>query len=247
MTEAGADILNGHAGDDVFYIGPGDAADGGTNAIGGFDYAYIDLSSLTGSSTVSLSSGRSATFAGSTSITNIERGTLSLGNGNDAVTVTSGIWLLNLGFGDDFAQGGVAADTMNGEAGNDTLKGGDGDDLLSGNDGNNFLYGEAGNDTRTSGVGSDYIDGRAGNDTIEAGEGADTVLGGDGNDYIVGGLGADTLTGGRVTTYSRSDLAFPGPTVRPPPPTSSLTSRARASQAGQNRSARILQHPPARV
>ncbi|HBU15650.1 MAG TPA: hypothetical protein DEF16_13275, partial [Gemmobacter sp.] len=141
---------------------------------------------------------------------------LDTGAGNDSVTGTNNVDLIELGTGDDTASGLGGADRIFGEAGNDTILGGAGNDTLigaagadsidggadndrlDGGDGADTLLGDAGNDYINGGAGNDNLFGGAGNDTIIGGngEGADSVVGGDGNDRISTGAGNDSLYGG---------------------------------------------------
>lgn len=138
---------------------------------------------------------------------------LDTGLGNDNVTGTTHDDIIQLGRGNDSAQGGagndridggsdiykvnvVDADLIDGGAGDDTLSGGIDNDTLIGGDGNDRLLGQAGNDNLSGGLGNDFLDGGAGNDLISGGAGNDTASGGAGNDSITGEAGADKLSGG---------------------------------------------------
>lgn len=113
--------------------------------------------------------------------------------------------MVDLTNGDDFANGTVAGDvingldgddTINGRAANDLLTGGNGDDELNGNSSEDTLFGGDGDDELNGGSGDDFIYGEAGDDVIAAGQGDDVVLGGDGDDEITGGAGQDRIFGG---------------------------------------------------
>ena len=77
--------------------------------------------------------------------------------------------------GDDFIQGQLRSETLDGSAGDDTLDGGNGDDLIIGGDGCDDIYGGHGNDELRGGNGDDKLIGGTGDDTIYAGGGDDTV------------------------------------------------------------------------
>jgi Ca2+-binding RTX toxin-like protein len=105
---------------------------------------------------------------------------ISLGSGNDSVTIASGI---------------VKPVTIDGGAGNDVLIAGNGPSTLLGGAGNDLLFG--GNGTNVL-VGGDGVDG------ITGGTGRDVLIGGAGSDAIVGGSGEDILIGG--STVHDADL-----------------------------------------
>ena len=110
--------------------------------------------------------------------------TINLGDGNDEA---------NGNGGNDTINGGKGDDTLRGLAGNDTLNGGDGDDILLGGAGSDTIDGGDGDDTIDSGnFGNNVIDGGAGTDTIDFGLG-DRVTGGPGKDdfELRGWLGAE--------------------------------------------------------
>jgi hypothetical protein len=111
------------------------------------------------------------------------------GLGDDVV----GLWDVALpvelsgGAGDDFLEGGGAADSVAGGAGEDTLVGGAGNDLVMGEEGDDVLRG---------GDGADTIKGAEGDDVLEAqgGEG-NVLLGGADRDLLRGGPSDDRLNG----------------------------------------------------
>jgi Ca2+-binding RTX toxin-like protein len=92
---------------------------------------------------------------------------------------------VNLGGGNDFADGLGGNDNISGGPGNDTITGGSGNDTVNGDAGSDLLYGGDGNDT---------VSGGDGNDAVFGGNGADTVNGGPGDDRIEGGPGRDTYS-----------------------------------------------------
>jgi glucose/arabinose dehydrogenase len=159
----------------------------------------------------------SATGVGSMSV--------SLGGGNDAVTVSAPTKAsLNGGSEDDHLTGGAGADSLLGGPGNDTLQGSDGDDTLDGGAGDDSIAGAVGTDTvsytsRKTPVGVTLDDvandgetslaehdnvastvensmGGSGNDTLIGSAGPNTLSGGPGDDTLQGSDGDDTLDGG---------------------------------------------------
>ena len=147
--------------------------------------------------------GQSLTFG----VAAISKVKLDLGEGNDSLTVGSGVPAVEAlgGNGNDFIFGGDGNDTIRGGSGNDTLYGGAGNDSLSGGDGNDLMGGQAGWDTFTGGLGRDTMRGGDNGDLMYGGNGADSIIGGRGmdtlygdqnNDWLDGQDGADWLYGG---------------------------------------------------
>lgn len=152
--------------------------------------------------------GTVETFPGAT-ITSIN---ILAGDGNDAVTVGSGLLGIpitaNLGSGNDLFNGGDV--TVVGGPGNDTIIGGPGNDSLSGDAGNDVIDGQGGNDTLAGGADNDQIYGGTGSNSVSDGTGNDLVdlsenstavaygTGG-GNDTVIGTAFNDSLTGGSGT------------------------------------------------
>jgi hypothetical protein len=104
------------------------------------------------------------------------------------------------GGGNDYLEGGKAADNIYGEGGNDNLMGGDGVDSLYGGDGNDRI--EGGNQ-------NDYLYGGNGNDKLWGNAGVDSIFGQDGDDYLNGGASKDYLNGGSGTDTFRLDMFLP--------------------------------------
>jgi Ca2+-binding RTX toxin-like protein len=130
--------------------------------------------------------------------------TINGGNGNDALTGTTG---------DDIISGGNGNDQINGGDGNDNISGGSGNDVLIGGRGNNTLDGGDGNDTLTAADGNNIMNGGNGNDTITAGNGNNTINGGDGNDTVTVGNGNNTIVGGNgneTVTAGNGNNSFAG-------------------------------------
>ncbi|WP_127498792.1 calcium-binding protein [Actinoplanes solisilvae] len=111
--------------------------------------------------------------------------TVILGDKNDTVRNTTGIWMVaNGGSGNDTLIGGSYIDRLFGESGNDTIYGRGANDAIDGGPGNDRIYG---------GNGNDWADGDTGNDTLYGERGNDTLHGGAGNDRIIGGPGKDVI------------------------------------------------------
>ncbi len=105
---------------------------------------------------------------------------------------------INLGVGDDYADGAGGGDTISGGDGNDSIRGNIGDDQLSGNNDNDTIRGGEGNDTIFAGSGQDRIYDGLGDDLIYAGSGFDRVYLEDiveGADTVFGGADQDTIEG----------------------------------------------------
>ena len=119
-------------------------------------------------------------------------------NGND---------FLDGGLGDDYIEGNGKSDVLYGGAGNDQMWGDDqANDLPGQYHGNDYLDGEDGIDQLVGGGGTDTLYGGAGNDDLYGDDddvaleaqhqGADYLDGEDGNDLLKGGGKDDTLYGG---------------------------------------------------
>ena len=114
---------------------------------------------------------------------------VSLGDGNDTLTVSYGTpYLKDLNI--DGGAGNDVIDLHNSKilgSGTNLISGGDGNDLIIGGSGRAYLSGDAGNDTLVAGDG---------NATLLGGQGDDSLVGGKGNDVIYGDAGRDTIDGG---------------------------------------------------
>jgi len=131
--------------------------------------------------------------------------------GNDNLTGTAGVDVIDLLDGNDIYDGLGGDDTIDGAGGNDTLFGGAGDDILIGGDGADALDGGTGNDTADyTGSGNRVIinmaagsatSGQASGDTFTdienvTGSGfADIITGDGGANVLIGGAGKDVLSG----------------------------------------------------
>jgi len=129
--------------------------------------------------------------------------------------------IVDVGYYDNTALGGVAFDTGNidlagnGVTGRTLVIGGSGSNSYGGTADTDWLYGNGGFDILAGGGGNDFIYGGGGGDQLSGGDGADEIWGGDnpalassgvdsidtidggaGNDKIYGGGGDDIISGG---------------------------------------------------
>jgi len=188
-SHGGADVINGNAGDDTFWISSGD----GAVVSGGQGFDIISFR------------GRVDEIGGDT-------GGVTYTVGNGTQDIGRGLVTSNSIEG---AEGSEFNDTISGNNADNRLSGWTGDDVVNGGGGDDLIYGDhsisevgenpvtynyddptvftPGNDTLNGGSGEDLIYGNGGDDTIDGGAGADTIVGGLGADFIVGGAGADTF------------------------------------------------------
>ena len=214
--------ISGGAGDDVIDTGAGGVVVAGG---GGIDHWTANLASLTSGVSFRLGTTTAIASAGLTSITGIERITLTTGSGADSIAggaeadniATSGgndtldAKTRPVGGGIDVLDGGAGVDTLLVNAAAETLAvqlfaGGSPSFAVRSVSGNFYLdaynteravfTGGAGADAISGLAGADVLNGSGGADTIDGGNGADTMGGGSGNDVLRGGRGADLLTGG---------------------------------------------------
>lgn len=202
---AGNDTLDGGTGTDTLIGGKGDdrllAGSGNDSIDGGEGIDILDASASFFGLSVNIASGTASGFffdTGFDRFTNIEH--VITGAGADSVTGSSDGDRIELGAGNDFANGAAGVDSLFGGSGADFLRGGQGSDFLSGEIGDDDLRGEAGNDTLDGGTGNDVLDGAAGNDIFVEQDGS-------GDDTYVGGADADTLDYSAVTGGIAIDLA----------------------------------------
>ncbi len=214
---AGANLLQGGAGDDTLYYNAdaswtskfaahnvGSINDAGTNQkikLSGYNRSFDQFEGGAGIDTIMMTSGNDAIFiddmfslrpAGTdgSRVGDIE--IIRAGDGNDIVDLTSNQYdyISVTIYGDD------GNDYLWASSGDDVIYGGTGNDDIYGGLGNDTLYGEDGNDTIRGAGGQDVIDGGDGNDTLYGGDDNDIIYGGAGNDKIYGDDGDDTLYGG---------------------------------------------------
>lgn len=109
--------------------------------------------------------------------------------------------------GDDYLEGHIMDDTLDGGSGNDILVGYTGNDVIRGGSGSNYIIGgmshayddgNDGDDTLYGGDEYDFIRGNSGNDVLYGNGGDDFLVGDAGKDIIWGGLGNDILHGGSI-------------------------------------------------
>jgi Ca2+-binding RTX toxin-like protein len=210
---SGVEAILGGAGNDVLSGGGGaDSLEGGDGddrvEIDRFDTWYsgdagIDTLVFTGEGALDYSLAQGA-------FENIEAGF-----GNDRIYGGDTGNIINLGAGDDFAQGFGGNDTITGGDGSDTLMGMDGDDRIIIDQFDIWFSGDAGIDTLVftgqgalnyslaqgdfenaeAGNGDDILYGTDGANSIKLGAGDDYAQGFGGNDSLYGGDGADYLEG----------------------------------------------------
>ena len=201
----GADFLNGGSGIDVITGGAGDDTmvlrDGETGefADGGSGNDTLSFTASAGGHTVTVS-GSDVLQDGVIIASNIEKGYLYGGSGDDT---------LNGGDGADFLNGGSGIDVITGGAGNDRIYGGEGDDrLYGGSDNDTFVFNfNSGSDTIF-----DFKQGIAQDDVIDLTALGLTDVAGDGilNDLTITYDGSSTvidLGGGDTITLLNYDMA----------------------------------------
>lgn len=188
-SHGGADVIDGNAGDDTFWLPSGD----GATVSGGQGFDIISFRGRVDDT---------GTDTGGVTYT-IGNGTQDVGRGLVTSTSIEG------------AEGSEFNDTLNGNGRDNSLSGWTGDDVVNGGGGDDLIYGDhsisevgenpvtynyddpavftPGNDTLSGGAGADLIYGNGGDDTISGDAGADTIVGGAGADFIDGGGGDDTF------------------------------------------------------
>jgi Ca2+-binding RTX toxin-like protein len=193
---AGNDVLNGGGGADSLMGGDGDD-------IVLADKDDVWFSGGAGTDTlVFVGDGELDYALGQGAFENVEAGF-----GNDKIYGTDGANIINLGAGDDFAQGNGGNDVITGGDGADILMGMDGDDRIIIDQFDTWFSGGAGTDTLVfTGQGAlnyslaqgdfENVDAGAGDDIVYGTDGANVINLGSGNDYAQGFAGNDTITGG---------------------------------------------------
>ncbi|MFN0264741.1 beta strand repeat-containing protein [Tepidamorphus sp. 3E244] len=218
-TGAGNDTFRSGAGDDTFDAGGNVDTLDLSFLLAGQD-ATVDLSGATQTA--------SSSVTGSDTMSDVEN--VTTGAGDDQVTASDSVNVINTGLGNDtvFAGDALGNDTLNGGGGIDTLdysastsgvnvqlgfnnaSGADiGTDTLSGFEN---AVGGSGNDTLSGGALSNTLSGGAGSDTLNGGGAADTLFGGTGADTINGGAGdqADDILSGGGTDGVQDSFNFTG-------------------------------------
>lgn len=214
-SHGGADVIDGNAGDDTFWIPSGDGAT--VNGGQGFDVISFrgrvdDLGTDTGGVTYSIGNGTQDIGRGLVTSQSIEgaegsefNDTLNGNNRDNQISGFSGSDVLNGGGGDDYIRGDIAIREV-GEIAFDYNDPGfdQGADIIDGGAGQDLIYGDGGNDTINGGSGADTIIGGAGADIIDGGSGADTFVYASASESS--GVNFDTLSGSNFNHQDLIDL-----------------------------------------
>ncbi|WP_294245168.1 calcium-binding protein [Propionivibrio sp.] len=227
---AGQDILEGGAGDDVLRSwGGGDVLDGGegndsllgNGAVYRFSGVFgDDVVSNGGSKGAVAFSDLDATQIAFTRVGDDLRLSGPQGTGSALVQnhfLGGGYAVSSIGFADGIslsesqiatyvAQGSAAsdgADVIVGTMNRDIFSLLGGDDLAIGGAGADSIAAGDGQDIVYGGIDDDFISGGNGDDWLYGGAGADVIQGDDGFDYLYGDAGDDTLNGGGGTDIIR--------------------------------------------
>lgn len=210
---SGSDVLDGGDGDDTLRGDGGDDTLTGGAGIDTVDYAsvgaggvIVNLSTVAQTiGTKTVAAGNAFDLAGGTdTLSTIEN--VVTGTGADAVWGSAEANVIDLGAGDDIADGQAGNDILKGGAGSDVLDGGEGNDTLEGGDSDDTLRGGAGTDTLKGGAGNDILIGGAGGDAIDGGDGIDTLS----FEYSDVGVSVALLPAS-YPSYSASALGYLGP------------------------------------
>lgn len=201
---AGAGIagaIDGGAGTDALIIGSADAANiaglqlTGFNELetGGFtatlspdqlaDFSSIKVSYFQAGEPLALALSAAGTIDFSSRIFDRPL-TLTLADGANVITTSSGLDTVFGAGGDDILHGLIGNDQLNGGGGNDSIYGGEGTDAIDGGTGSDQLYGGEGRDTILGGAGDDILDGGTDLDILRGGPGADIYYVDDDDDAI---------------------------------------------------------------
>ena len=189
---SGKNSITGDAGNDTITIPDAAALGANTLVDGGADTDTLVISSNAGETLADLALAKAL---------GIEA--LTLGTGNDTVTLAvnanaTGLTTITAGAGDDVINTSDKAYTLNA--------------VVNAGDGNDQVTTGTGNDTVTIGAGTDSVDAGAGNDTVVGGANvtdADVLTGGDGTDVLTLNAGATAGKAGAATgTNQTSNIAF---------------------------------------
>ena len=218
-TGDGQDVLNGGGGNDYLNSGAGiDSVDGG----GGNDTWAADKSFATKGMTINLNHA-SSTYLTTGHVTNIEGLHLKTGSGNDRITGSKSVSMLDIidtGTGNDVIRlWGGGSDSVAGGLGNDRLvltydidtSGVWLNPLTQDANGgySGFFNGLGLNDLSFSGIEHlTFIDKAGGNDSLNTGDGQDILNGGGGDDYLNSGGGIDKVFGGLGVDIWEADKSF---------------------------------------
>ena len=154
--------------------------------------------------TLNATAGSTSTFSGQgSSLTNVERISITTGSGNDGLTGGGLSDMMSGGDGNDIIDGGAGDDLLYGGAGSDTLSFASSLNAitisLAANQGGYYDFGNGldyveGFENLTGSALNDMLSGDSAANMIDGGGGADTMAGGGGNDiYIVDNVG-DVVT-----------------------------------------------------
>ena len=204
---------------------------------GGNNYAEVAKGTITLTGGSGDDTVRVGTAGNNQSAPNV---TLSLGNGDNTVTLFAGQADITTGTGaddirvlqdagqvnawtsggDDYIETMAGNDTIQTGAGNDTVSSGTGDDIITNIQGNNHISTGTGQDRVTSYSGNTFIDDRADDsvqhstvldDILITGFGVDTVYAGSGNDVIVTDLpGSIYYSADHLIGMKGDDILFGG-------------------------------------
>ena len=196
-------------GNDVVTVGKSSTATQGVSVTLGYGADIVTIVSA-GNDMVSLG-------AGTTSGTGLGASTVSVGNGNDTITLGAAAYNVTLGSGNNSVTGNVGATNAGGVtinvsgSGSDTFNLGNGtnniygatangNDTVSAGNGLNDVYLGSGNNTVTLGSMNDVVSVGNGNNDITVGSGKDLVSVGTGNNLVTLGSGLDTVDLNGVST-----------------------------------------------
>lgn len=165
LSVGGNDIINGNLGDDVIFAGNGNDTISGED---GRDY-------------IADTGGRNLIDGGpGTDFIKVNgETTVNAGDGEDAVALEDGVFVVNLGANNDtcfaFGVGGANRATIDGGEGRDLIRGCDGSDSINGGAAGDVIAGWYGADTLAGGDGVDEFDFFGGQDSTVFGE-IDVIL-----------------------------------------------------------------------
>jgi Ca2+-binding RTX toxin-like protein len=243
--DAGNDNIDDYLGSDTLSGGIGDdnitADGGGSDTISGGsgnDFLALNRADLTASQNFVFTSGGNFTLTDGTTVSSIERLSVTTGSGDDTVTfnqLVAGQYYLNANIGTDRAivdmsdqsnavylhYGNYSGSLYAVDSVFDSLSGsytyhvelyGVENFTVTGGSGNDSLAGLGGNDVLTGNDGGDYLSGGTGDDFLNGGNGADFLFGGDNDDTIVydaTDLAANVSGGNGNDTLLINDIALP--------------------------------------
>jgi Ca2+-binding RTX toxin-like protein len=181
LDSLGDNTINGNDGDNTITVSSGNdivRAGNGTDRLI-VDYEAATLSIIGSSVNITDGGTHAVTFS------RVENFTITTGSGSDTITVADG---------DNAVSTGDGTDTITAGNGPNLLDGGAGDDIITAGSGVNTIDGGTGNDTIVAGDGGNTVNGGDGDDDITTGAGDDVIVTGVGNDHVTAGGGADVTT-----------------------------------------------------